>query len=206
MEVGLEGYPRLPNSRLEAESILALVPAEQTLPALGFAASRETVDRGELERYRILHFATHGLLHGDFPELSGVVLSLYDPQGRPREGFLRAHEISRLRLNADLVVLSSCRSALGKPLKGEGLVGLTQAFLDAGAARVLVSLWNVNDQGAAELMERFYRGLLHGGLSPAAALRAAQLEMQGQPRWQAPYYWAGFTLRGEWRGLGKEGS
>lgn len=193
------GFPRLPFSRREAEGILALVPAGQRLELLGAAASREAALSGSLARYRYVHFATHGLLDTAHPELSGLVLSLVDRQGRPENGFLRAHEIADLQLAADLVVLSACRTALGKEIRGEGLVGLTRAFLDAGAEGVLVSLWQVEDRATADLMRRFYKGMLQEGLPPPAALRRAQVSLWQDRRWQAPSYWAGFALQGEWR-------
>jgi CHAT domain-containing protein len=138
------------------------------------------------------------LLNSQHPELSGIVLSLVDEEGRSQEGFLRAHEIYNLKLNADLVVLSACGTALGKEVKGEGLAGLTRAFMYAGTPRVIASLWSVRDEATAELMKRFYRNLLIGKSSPAAALREAQISMSREPRWAAPYYWAGFVLQGEW--------
>jgi CHAT domain-containing protein/tetratricopeptide (TPR) repeat protein len=192
-------FARLPFSREEAESILALAPRDGRLKALGFAASRETVLSGALRHYRIVHFATHGVLDAVHPELSGIVLSQVDPEGRPRDGFLRAHEIYRLSLPADLVVLSACGTALGREIHGEGLVGLTRGFQYAGARGVLVSLWEVEDRATAELMRLFYREVLRRGRTPAAALRAAQLSLQEEPGWQAPYYWAGFVLQGDWR-------
>ncbi|HEX5717128.1 MAG TPA: CHAT domain-containing tetratricopeptide repeat protein, partial [Thermoanaerobaculia bacterium] len=193
------GFPRLPFSRQEAEGILALAPAGQRLELLGFAASREAALGGGLARYRYVHFATHGILDTAYPELSGLVLSLVDRKGQPANGFLRAHEIADLHLAADLVVLSACRTALGKEIRGEGLVGLTRAFLDAGAQGVLVSLWQVEDRATAELMRRFYKGMLQGGLPPPAALRRAQVSLWQERNWQAPSYWAGFALQGEWR-------
>jgi CHAT domain-containing protein/Tfp pilus assembly protein PilF len=192
-------FPRLPFSRQEAESILALTPAGQGLGLLGFDASRETAEGGSLARYRYVHFATHGILDTTYPELSGIVLSLVDRHGRPENGFLWAHEIAGLHLNADLVCLSACRTALGKEIRGEGLVGLTRAFLDAGAKAVLVSLWQVEDRATAELMRRLYEGILQQGLPPAAALRQAQISLWQGGDWRAPYYWAGFVLQGEWR-------
>ena len=108
-------------------------------------------------------------------------------------------DIYNLRLDADLVVLSACQTALGKEIRGEGLVGLTRGFMYAGASRVLASLWSVEDRATAELMGSFYRGMLREGLSPAAALRKAQLEMAKNPYRRSPYYWAGFSLQGEWR-------
>ena len=102
-------------------------------------------------------------------------------------------------MDADLVVLSACRTALGKEIKGEGLVGLTRAFMYAGAPRVVASLWQVNDHATAELMTHFYQGILQQKLSPAAALRAAQRALSRDPRWREPYLWAGFVLQGDWR-------
>lgn len=198
-ESGLDRFDRLIYTAAEAEAILALVPPSDRFEALGFEAKRTMVLSGKLSHYRILHFATHGLLNARHPELSGVVLSLVDEEGRPLDGFLRVQDLVHLSLPADLVVLSACRTALGKEIRGEGLVGLTQGFLVAGAGRVLVSLWNVNDLATAELMERFYRHLLEDKMSPAEALRSAQLSMLREERWAPPYYWAGFTLQGEWR-------
>jgi CHAT domain-containing protein len=194
-----DGFPRLPFSREEAEAILALAPAGQGLGRLGFDANRGTALSGDLARYRYVHFATHGILDTSYPELSGLVLSLTNRRGRPENGFLRAHEIADLRLAADLVVLSACRTALGREIRGEGLVGLTRAFLDAGADGVLVSLWPVEDQATAELMRRFYRAILKEGQAPPLALKRAQTSMWRDGDWQAPYYWAGFVLQGEWR-------
>ncbi|MEA2562667.1 MAG: hypothetical protein QOH06_4171 [Acidobacteriota bacterium] len=181
---------RLPFSREEAEALLALVPPAERLGALGLEASRETVLSGRLSRYRLVHFATHGIVDTDHPELSGLLLS---------QGFLRAHEIYRLSLPADLVVLSACRTALGREMRGEGLVGLTRGFFHAGARSVLVSLWEVEDRATAELMRRFYREMLKEGRPPAAALRAAQASLRREPGWEAPYFWAGFILQGDWQ-------
>ncbi len=191
--------PRLPGTRREAAAIAALVPAAERMQALDFAASRSAATSDELSRYRIIHFATHGLLNSRYPELSGVVLSLVNEQGQPQDGFLRLHEIYNLRLPAELVVLSACQTGLGKEIKGEGLVGLTRGFMYAGAARVMASLWKVEDRATAELMKHFYRGMVKDGLRPAAALRAAQVAMWNQKRWQEPYYWAAFVLQGEWK-------
>jgi CHAT domain-containing protein len=189
---------RLPFTRREAAAIRQLVPASQRLEALDFAASRTTVTGGVLSKYRIVHFATHGLLDSVHPELSGLVLSLVDEQGRERDGFLRAYEIYNLKLPAELVVLSACRTGLGKDVRGEGIVGLTRGFMYAGAARVIVSLWDVSDEATAELMQRFYSAMLgHKKLSPAAALREAQVSLRRDKRWRSPYYWAAFALQGE---------
>jgi len=190
---------RLLLTRDEAEAILSVTPRTDGFGALDFRANRATAISDELSSYRIVHFATHGLLNSEHPELSGVVLSLVDERGQPQDGFLRLHEIYNLRLPAELVVLSACQTGLGKEVKGEGLVGLTRGFMYAGAARVVASLWQVNDAATAELMKRFYRRMLKDGMRPAAALRAAQIEMWKKPQWQSPFYWGGFALQGEWK-------
>jgi CHAT domain-containing protein len=192
-------FNRLPFTRQEADRILSLVPAEQEQQALDFAASRAFATSPQLSDYRIVHFATHGILNSQNPELSGIVLSLVNEQGMPENGFLRLPDIFNLNLSADLVVLSACETGLGQEVKGEGLVGLTRGFMYAGAPRVLVSLWSVDDEATSELMSRFYKKMLQDGQKPAAALRAAQIEMLQDARWQEPYYWAAFTLQGEWR-------
>jgi CHAT domain-containing protein/Flp pilus assembly protein TadD len=191
--------PRLPGTRKEAEQILALVPAASSKQAFDFMVSRATVTSEELSQYRYVHFATHGFLDSQHPELSGILLSMFDEHGQPQDGFLRAHEVFNLKLPAELVVLSACQTGLGKEIKGEGLVGLTRGFMYAGAPRVLVSLWSVSDVGTAELMTRFYREMLNDGKRPAEALQAAQVSMLKEKRFAAPYFWAAFTLQGEWR-------
>ncbi|MCM2256910.1 MAG: CHAT domain-containing protein [Vicinamibacteria bacterium] len=192
-------FTRLEFTAREAEAIARLAPAEGRLLATGFEASRATALSPVLADYRFVHFATHGLLDSRQPELSGIVLSMFDREGRAQDGFLRLHDVYNLSLRADLVVLSACRTALGQDLRGEGLVGLTRGFMYAGAPRVVASLWDVRDEATAELMKHFYSGLLRQRLTPAAALRTAQLALQRTPRWSAPYYWAAFTLQGDWR-------
>jgi CHAT domain-containing protein len=190
---------RLPFSREEAAAIAALVPGGQVTLATDFKASRRTVLDGSLRGHRVVHFATHGVFDASSPALSGLVLSLVDERGNAQDGFVRLNDIYNMRLDADLVILSACRTALGEEIKGEGLVGLTRAFMYAGAPRVVASLWQVSDAATAELMERFYRALFVDRLRPAAALRSAQLDLSRDARWSAPYYWAGFVLQGEWR-------
>ena len=193
------GFVRLPFSRYEANSVIALAPKGTGLKATDFNASRDLARSRDLSQYRIVHFATHGLLNSERPELSGLVFSLLDREGKPQDGFLRLHEIYNLQLNADLVVLSACETGLGKEIKGEGLIGLTRGFMYSGAPRVVASLWNVDDFATAELMKLFYQRMLKDGLPAGAALRAAQLELFRQKRWVSPYYWAGFVLHGEWK-------
>jgi CHAT domain-containing protein/tetratricopeptide (TPR) repeat protein len=198
-EIGLSSLPRLRGTRQEAEAIAHLAGETNTLLALDFTASRKTATSSELADYRIVHFATHGLLNSQHPELSGLILSLVDRDGQPANGFLESAEIYNLKLGADMVVLSACQTALGKDVRGEGLIGLTRGFMYAGAPRVLATLWPVPDQATTELMKLFYQSVLIKGMRPAAALQAAQMAMRGNARWSSPYYWAGFVLQGEWK-------
>lgn len=191
--------PRLTFSRLEATAIARLLPSAQVQVATGFAASREAVTSEALGTADIVHLATHGLVSTEQPSLTGLVVSLLDARGRPRDGFIRLSDVYNLRLTADLVVLSACHTALGKEIRGEGLIGLTRGFMYAGARRVVASLWAVDDSATAELMTRFYRRLLRDRLPAAAALRAAQRELASHPQWAAPYFWAGFVLQGDWQ-------
>jgi CHAT domain-containing protein/Tfp pilus assembly protein PilF len=195
--IGL-GIPRLVSTRWEADAILATAPKGTTLRALDFEASRETAMSPELAQYRIIHFATHGVVNNEEPGLSGIVLSMVDEDGNPTNGFVRLDDIYNLDLPADLVVLSACNSALGKPVDGEGLVGIVRGFMYAGAKRVVASLWKVDDEATGELMGRFYREMFQGKLPPAAALRNAQIDMWRQEEWTPPFYWAAFVLQGEW--------
>jgi CHAT domain-containing protein len=142
----------------------------------------------------------HAELVEDRPELTSLVFSRFDREGQRIDGRLFMHEISSLSIPCDLIILSACNTALGKPIRGEGLVGLTRAVFLAGASRALVTLWNVDDEATAELMIHFHRGLLVEGFSPGQALRQAQLKLPTlDQRWQAPYFWAGFVLQGDWR-------
>jgi CHAT domain-containing protein len=189
---------RLPFSRAEARAVASQAARGAVLQATDFDASLSLATGGRLDGYRIVHFATHGLIDTRRPELSGLALSLVDASGRPRDGFLRLNTIYNLRLSADLVVLSACQTALGREVAGEGLVGLTRGFMHAGTPRVIATLWQVNDAATAELMRRFYTNLLRRGLPASTALRRAQLEISRDPRWSVPYYWAAFVLQGDW--------
>jgi CHAT domain-containing protein/tetratricopeptide (TPR) repeat protein len=199
-ESGLNGFPRLRFSRQEADQIIKLVPGNNSMEALDFAANKSLATSADLKQYRIVHFATHGLINSRHADLSGIVLSLVDQEGKPQNGFLRLYDIYNMNLSAELVVLSACQTALGKDIKGEGLVGMTRAFMYAGASRIVASLWRTEDRATAVLMNRFYESMLAGkGMSPAAALRKAQLSMWQDKRWKQPRYWAAFTLQGEWK-------
>jgi len=191
-------FARLPFSREEANAIAEIAGARGVFEATDFRASRTTALDGALRGHRIVHFATHGVIDSERPALTGLVLSLLDEHGNAQNGYVRLADIYNMRLDADLVVLSACQTALGKEIKGEGLVGLARAFMYAGAPRVVATLWEVNDAATSALMTRFYRGVLREQRSPAAALREAQLEISHDPRWSAPYYWAGFVIQGDW--------
>jgi CHAT domain-containing protein/tetratricopeptide (TPR) repeat protein len=195
----LRDIQRLPNTQQEAQQILALVSPNQREAACSFAANYDNVtqpQKSRLDQYRNVVFATHGFINSSNPQLSGLVLSLVDNKGKPRDGFLRLHDIFNLQLNADLVVLSACQTGLGEDIRGEGLVGLTRGFMYAGTKRVVTSLWNVDDAKTAQLMTSFFQKTLKEQQTPVAALRSAQLQL-----WQTnpdPRYWAAFTLQGEW--------
>lgn len=196
--LGVARFERLPSTADEADAI-ARAGRGDVLRALDFDASRGTATSGILADYRIVHFATHALINSRHPELSGLVLSLVGRDGTPEDGFLRLHDVYNLRLSADLVVLSACRTGLGRQIAGEGLMGLTRGFMYAGAPRVVATLWDVRDKATSVLMSRFYTAMFDRGLSPAAALRAAQLSLLAEPARAAPVYWAAFTLQGDWK-------
>ncbi len=197
---GEKEIPSLPFSEREGNEIIKLAPPESSLLAMGFNADRSLLESRQISEYRFIHFATHGLMNGQHPELSGLILSLYKPDGQKVDGFLRMHEIYNLHLPSDLVVLSACQTGIGKEIKGEGVIGLTRGFMYAGASRVIATLWKVDDAATAALMGHFYRGLLQENLTPSAALRQAKMKIMRQnQRWRSPYFWAAFVLQGEYR-------
>ncbi len=201
-DVGGRRYSRLEFASEEARAIAAFAPPEKTFVALGPEANRETVLGPALADRQYVHFATHGVIDTRYPQLSRLVLSLVDGTGRLHgDGSLRLHDIYEMDLDAEMVVLSACDTALGREVRGEGLVGLARGFMYAGAERVVASLWPVLDKVTADLMEDFYRGLLQEGRSPADALRHAQLAMisRSDGAFSFPYYWAGFVFQGDWR-------
>jgi CHAT domain-containing protein len=191
------GPRRLPWVNREVRSVLEKAGNRTVLAAVGFAAVPEVALGGGLRSFSFLHLNGHGRSDPKRPEEAGVLLSSYAPRGLPRPGWLTAEQIRGLHLRADLVVLSACRTGLGREVRGEGLVGLSQSFLAAGATSVVASLWNVDDRATAALMDRFYDELLRHGRSPADALRRAQLSLRSQRRWSSPYYWGGFVLQGD---------
>ncbi len=188
---------QLPYSQKEATSITQITPKHVTLLSQR-QASKQAFYQHAPQDYPIIHFATHGLANSELPSLGGLVLSNVDSN----DNLLLAPEISSLKLSAELVVLSGCETALGRLIDGEGLQGLSRSFFEAGAKRVVASLWAVQDDATAELMSEFYRALLLQKHSPAEALRIAKLQVKNYRRknnsrpWRDPYYWAGFVLQG----------
>jgi CHAT domain-containing protein len=186
-------------AKRELANLREAAASGETFVASGFTATREQLLNTDLTQYAILHFATHGLLDPRRPENSGLVLSTVNSDGQAQNGFVGLQDIYGLRAPVDLVVLSACQTALGKDVRGEGLLGLTRGFMYAGASSVMASLWKVDDEATAELMRQSYTNMLQKGMTPAAALRAAQNSIRQRPEWQSPYYWAAFTLQGEYR-------
>jgi CHAT domain-containing protein len=190
---------RLDGTRSEAEEIAKLARASggQADVWLDFDANEANLHARKLDGYRVLHFATHGLLDAERPQFTGLALSLVGQT--EADGFLRVDEVFNLRLGSPLVMLSACETGLGKERRGEGVIGLTRAFMYAGAPTVGVSLWSVGDKSTAELMPEFYRRLLAGREGAPAAMRASQLAMIAGKRYSAPFYWSPFVIVGDWR-------
>ena len=194
-----ETLARLSAARREIVTVAGMVPASDRTVATDYDATLEWALSPAFGRHRIVHIASHALLNSNNPDLSAIALSFYDRAGKPIDGFLRLHHLYGMQLNAELVVLSACETALGETFGAEGATSLARGFLQAGASRVVASLWKVDDEATTELMKRFYRHLLgRPALRPAAALRAAQLELRRDPRWSQPFFWAGFVLQGDW--------
>ncbi|HXQ72439.1 MAG TPA: CHAT domain-containing tetratricopeptide repeat protein [Pyrinomonadaceae bacterium] len=197
----MEGLPlaRLNGTRVEADQIakLAKTSGGQADVWLDLDASEENLGTRDISKYRIIHVATHGLLNAERPQFTGVVLSLVG--NKTRDGFVRTDEVFNLRLGSPLVMLSACETGLGKEKRGEGVMGLTRAFMYAGAPTVGVSLWSVADKSTADLMTDFYQRLLSASAGTSSgALRGAQLAMISGKKYSAPFYWAPFVLVGDW--------
>jgi CHAT domain-containing protein/tetratricopeptide (TPR) repeat protein len=189
---------RLSGTRTEADAIAKLGVNGKPEVWMDLNANEDNLRTRDLTSYRYVHVATHGLLDAERPQFTGVVLSLVG--NKSNDGFLRTDEIFNLKLGAPLVMLSACETGLGKEKRGEGVIGLTRAFMYAGAPTVGVSLWSVADKSTAELMTDFYKRLLTATPQPpASALRDAQLAMITGKTHSAPFYWAPFVLVGEWK-------
>ena len=196
--VTVNRYERLQYSGKEIEIISTFFKKGNAEIYLRNNATEENVKReGNLKKFNYIHFATHGFIDEAKPDFSSLVLT--KETNSEEDGFLQAKEIFNLDLNADLVVLSACQTGLGKLIRGEGMVGLTRAFMYAGTPTVMVSLWSVSDVSTATLMGEFYRNLVKEKLSKTEALRNAQLSMLGNEKFAHPFYWAPFVIIGDWR-------
>jgi CHAT domain-containing protein/Tfp pilus assembly protein PilF len=198
VEINGQFLGRLQFSSQEVEKISSLFKKGNSELFLRDNATEASL-KGEknIGSYSYLHFATHGLMDENNPNNSGLVLT--KGQDATDDGLLKSDEIFKMNLRTDLVVLSACQTGLGKLVRGEGIVGLTRAFMYAGTPSVLVSLWSVSDNSTASLMEEFYRNLVTSGLSKTDALRRAQLTLMGDMKFAHPFYWAPFVLIGDWR-------
>ncbi len=191
-------YSRLPGTADEANGILSLVPnVNDRTAAFGFDANYDWITSPKLSQYRYIHLATHGFFDGEKPAFSSIVLSSFDQQGRNRKAYLRLPELFNLNLPSELIVLSACETGLGDDVPGEGLVGMTRGLMYAGALRVSTTLWQVDDSATARLMQQFYKSLWQSQKSHAASLRESQLKLWNEG--SSPYFWAAFTLQGEWK-------
>lgn len=192
------GLRRLVHSSEEADGVLAITPRGMAMVAKAFDANRETAMTLSGGGYQIVHFATHGFFNTEHPELAGIFLAMVKPDGSKINGFMALQDIYKLDLSAQLVVVSACDTALGKDIKGEGLMSLTRGFMYAGSRSVVTSLWKVDDRATAKLMKHFYEAMLQDGMTPAAALRSAKQKIRREKAWSEPFFWAGFVLQGEY--------
>jgi CHAT domain-containing protein/tetratricopeptide (TPR) repeat protein len=195
----LAHLPRLPGSRKEAMAIAAIAGADNTSLYMGFDASSSMLSSFDWNAYAVAHFATHAVVDTDHPEFSAIVLSTVQRNGSPASGVVGLPQIYQWNMPVSLVTLSGCQTARGHLVPGEGIDGLSRAFLYAGAHSVMGTLWNAEDSSASDFMQKFYTRYLHDHLSAPSALRAAQLALVSGGAYRAPWYWAGFILEGDWR-------
>ncbi|MCI0617515.1 CHAT domain-containing protein, partial [bacterium] len=185
----------LPNAKREVEEIAKLYSSDDVSIFVGQNASEQNVKTMKLDQYRKIHFASHGLIDEQKPEFSALVLS--SDQKSEEDGLLTMREVFDLKLNADVVVLSACKTGLGENIRGEGVSGLSRAFLVAGASAVLVSLWDVYDRTTANFMKALYQKMEQNHMSKTEALKQVRTEMILNSKSTHPYYWAPFILIGE---------
>lgn len=190
-------FTRLESSEEESNNIFKYFDLRHSKIIKGFDASRTNFLSSDLQRYKVLHFATHGLFNDKSPQLSGIVLSQYDNKGNQQNGFVWLQDIYSLKLDADLVVLSACDTAIGDDEKGEGLMSLTNGFLQVGSKSVISSHWKIDDQATLVFMDYFYEALADNEVTPSEALQEAKLKMYQNPIYRSPYYWASFTIHGD---------
>ncbi len=195
--ISLDYLERLEASDDESKMIFDYFDSSNSKTVSGFDANRKRLLADNLSDYKVLHFATHGLYNEEVPELSGIVLSQFDDQGQKRNGLIWLQDIYRLKLSADLVVLSACDTGIGTEIKGEGLMSLTNGFLQAGAKSVVSSRWKVEDQATTDLMKNFYQILANENIPASKALQKAKIKMYENPNFRYPYFWASFAIHGD---------
>lgn len=202
-EVGLSGpqlaVPRLQPAKNEAKAILNVAPEGSRIGWFDLQASRDTLLSADLSPFRVLHFATHGMVSTEQPTTSGVVLSMVNLAGQSQNGFVLGPDFFNLKLNSDLVVFGNLRASLSVQPQSGGLHGLHRALAYAGSPRLMVGIWPVTERVATTFWTAFYRNLLVEKQRPAAALRAAQLQVMKEKKWASPYYWAAFGMYGDFR-------
>ena len=189
---GSQSWSRLPATAREAAAIAKLLDRDAVQVLSGFDASRDSLLGRDLARYDILHFATHAIADTEAPQLSALVLSTVDAQGKPRVGEVFAGDLADQRLSAGLVVFSGCETALGRAEAGEGLLSLRYAAHASDARAVVASLWPVMDAAGARLMDDLYADVIGRRASPVAALSRAM--RNGRKSWNDPALWAAFDV------------
>jgi CHAT domain-containing protein len=194
--IGGQTLERLIYSGEEVKNIAVLFKDQKYDIYLRRLASEFNVKLKVSNGYRYIHFATHGLINERQPDFSALVFSRNENSGE--DGLLYAAEIFNLKFETDLVVLSACQTGLGKMIRGEGMIGLSRAFMYAGAPTVLASLWRVSDQSTSLLMKEFYKNLIKEEMNKSDALRRAQIEMIEDEQFAHPFYWAPFVLIGDY--------
>ncbi|HWJ68793.1 MAG TPA: CHAT domain-containing tetratricopeptide repeat protein [Sphingobium sp.] len=198
----LRGLPSLPDTDAEMRAVARALNASPASIRTGEAANEAALNGEALDQYRVLYFATHGLLPGELRCQTEPALVLTPPaetaSARAFDGLLEASEIAGLSLNADLVVLSACNTAAGDQLGGEAMAGLSQAFFHAGARNMLITHWQVPSAATTRLMTGVFDHLADGGgINAADALRAAQLALIDDPKTAHPFFWGAFVLMGD---------
>ena len=218
--LGVESLSNLPGTLDEINAIRKIVDNSETISGKEVTEARikSMSDSGELSQYKVLHFATHGMTVPAFPELSAIVLSQFKGGQGSEDGYLRMGEIAKLKLNADFVNLSACETGLGKIYGGEGIVGLTQSFLLAGARGISASLWNVSDRSTAMFMVGVYQLVEKKGMSylqainemkrifirgqtsidsePSGGIEVIEADEKRPEKLSHPFYWAPFVYYG----------
>lgn len=201
-------YNSLPGTVQEAEKIASFLPSEETDVFSGFEANRERLMSADFNSYQVLHFATHGIFNEVSPLRSGFLLSVFDEEGQIKTNLVRAEDMPHINFDStELVFLSSCRTAVSNESSNEAVSELMKSLITSGVDRIIASLWSIPDESATiELVGEFYKHLFSENLSssPASSLREAQLSMWSDSQWESPYFWAAFTIYGDWQDISRD--